>query len=107
MTIEEKIKPCPFCGKPPKIFFKTETGRVVYCNTKGCFLVDKYIAEEYWNTRASDEKMEKCLEFIKDQALLELSHEEIEEKSFHRETFERAGIAIQARELLKELGETK
>ena len=55
--MQEKLKPCPFCGKRPKTFLETiapnikRRSRYVQCMNDFCPLWDKFYISD-WNRRA-------------------------------------------------------
>lgn len=64
MTNEEKLDSCPFCKKMP--FTEEFHGYIgAICGTENCALKGTIIKIEKWNARASDEKLAKCINFIK------------------------------------------
>lgn len=63
---EIKLKPCPFCGKKPRVLKgggrkPTEKAFTVACETERCFMesggnlyTSEYSAIKVWNRRAND-----------------------------------------------------
>ncbi len=114
----EELLPCPFCGSSVEI---SEDEYITYegyerwdfsinCSNKNCILpeITQSQGEEEtlikkWNTRATDKKYDKLLEFLTQCAHLYMTEKDIEDMDYEEELVKE--IMIQAREILKEIGE--
>ena len=50
MTQREELKPCPFCGSPPKDGMGYNYHKV-YCSSLACPMSDTYFTKKEWNVR--------------------------------------------------------
>jgi hypothetical protein len=52
--MDEPLKPCPFCGKPPEMERGAGNETYVVCKTPMCAIECSYVPDERaWNRRAS------------------------------------------------------
>ncbi len=53
VTAMAELKPCPFCGHPPKLEVKKEIRTTIRCSNPQCYLA--YVSPTSWNNGDTDE----------------------------------------------------
>lgn len=56
----DQLKPCPFCGRPPKADMPNCPNGFCYCECMNT----RYFSHQGWNSRPAEERLRAALEWV-------------------------------------------